>query len=1024
MFPGVSDFLKKARKAERAGDYSTAGDFYSLAGEPLRALAAYQKGGLHEPAARLHVELGDISAAADAYMKAGEFRSAGEMYLKSDQQEKAWRMYKRAGDLRQAAEILEKTGKHAEAAALYEQAGLREQAARLYASHARPADAIRLLEALIQETEADRLNLESAERAQRVRRFSEACGKLYAKAGNLKAAAPHLERAGLLQEAARAYRESGDRTRAVDLLMRAGLEQEAASLVEGQGTGAFDPRLLAELSLKRGEHAQAGEHYLHAGDPGLAVECFERAGMVVRAAEAALAARDLAGAARLFRAGEDWRRAADLYRQAGLPAEAADCLVRAGDAPAAAECHLAAGEFLKAARILFGRGELDRCIEVLQKIPRDADDAEDGCLLLGQIFEEKSLLTLAADCYGRALAGRTPEPATLPVLYRLGRVLEKSGRGDQARPLYEQIATIDFKFEDVAARIGRLAAGVPAVAARRAAGAAGSTLEDEDTSGLPALRPLEETYEKLAALGQVKGGPVFLGRERSGGRQVRIRRLPLAPDRDATKAVRLVQEGKRLIGLRHPAIVPLLDVGVDPNGVYYVHEHREGKTLEEVMREAGLPDFGTVVSLLSRLAEALDCAHAEGALCRNLRSDTVLITPQREVLILDFGLALRLTESAGSAGDEIALRYAPPELLLRERLDVRSDLYCLGLVGLEACLGAAHLPAPGTTGPRGAALFPEPAPRPVPALLRRVIGRCLERDRNQRYPAARDLLAEFQGAQLLPGAIVANRYEVVREAGRGGMGEVYEARDLVLDERVALKTISGALDEPAQKRFINEIKLARKITHPNVVRVFTFEQWRDLRFIVMEYIEGQGLTQWLRKRALPPLAEAARVGCAIAEGLGQAHALGIVHRDIKPENIVIDAAGSPRILDFGIARVADSGVTQAGLAIGSPKYMAPEQAEGKPVDARSDLYSLGLVLYLVFTGKEAFTGTDPRVVLMQQLHKMPEPPRSIRHDLPEAVDRMILRLLAKNPAERPRSAAEVGALLASFAAAPAPVPAR
>ncbi len=1006
MFLPVKEFLKKARKAKWAGDYSTAGDFYALAREPLKALEAYKKGGLHAQAARLQAELGDYKAAADSYSKAGDLRTAAEMWLKAEDPERAWRMYKRAGDLRTAAEIVDKLGRPADAAALYEQAGLKEPAARLYAAHGRPADAARILELLIAETEKDTLGLDPTDRARRVRRFAEACGKLYAKMGNLEAAAPLLERAGLLQEAAAAYRAGGESARAVDLLMRAGREQEAASLVDDRGASEFDPRVLAELAVKRGEHERAGEEFLRAGEPGMAAECFERAGHTLKAAEAARAARDLAGAARLYRAAQRWREAADLYRQAHAPAEAAECLERAGEPQAACECHLAAGQFLKAARILFGRGELDRGIEILQKIPRDADDADEGGLLLGQIFEEKALFSLAADCYRRVLGGRGAEPDTLPVLYRLGRVLEKCGRGAEARPLYEQIASVDFKFEDVAARVAALSS--EGGAASRPSGAPAPAL---------ALEPLEHRYEKVAALGNERGGPVFLGRERAGGRQVRILRLRLDPRREAAKAARLLEEARRLAGLRHPGIAALLAAGADANGVYYVHEHHEGKTLDEVLREGGLPDFGTVVALLARLAEALDYAHAQGIVCRNLRPATVRITPQREVLILDFGLALRLTEPGGGPA-EAALRFAPPELLLRERLDARSDLYSLGLVGLVACVGEAAVAcAPAVPG--AAPAFPPNPPRPVPALLRKVVERCLERDRNRRYPTARELLGELQGEQLFPGAILANRYEVVREAGRGGMGEVYEARDLVLDERVALKTVSGRLDDEAQRRFLNEIKLARKITHPNVVRVFTFERWRDLRFIVMEFIDGQGLAQWLKRRGLPPVPEAARIGCALADGIAGAHAAGVVHRDLKPENILIDAAGSPRILDFGVARLADSRLTQAGMTIGSPRYMSPEQVEGRPVDARSDLYSLGLVLYLLFTGKEAFSGGDARSILAQQLHKMPESPRALRPELPAELERVLLRLLAKDPAQRPAGAAELAAALEPYSA-PAP----
>jgi serine/threonine-protein kinase len=252
------------------------------------------------------------------------------------------------------------------------------------------------------------------------------------------------------------------------------------------------------------------------------------------------------------------------------------------------------------------------------------------------------------------------------------------------------------------------------------------------------------------------------------------------------------------------------------------------------------------------------------------------------------------------------------------------------------------------------------------------------------------------------------------------MGQVYEARDLVLEERVALKTIRGALDETAQRRFLNEIKVARKITHPNVVRVFTFEQWRELRFIVMEYIDGMSLVSWMQRQGTPPVATAAHIGCGIAHGLEQAHGLGVVHRDIKPDNILLDSTGNPRILDFGIARASGNSLTQTGMTIGSPKYMSPEQVEGGPVDGRSDLYSLGLVLYLLFTGREAFEGSDARSVLIQQLQKEPTPPRSLRPDLPEPLECLLSSLLAKDPSQRPQNARQVAETLSTFVSSPAP----
>ncbi len=1007
----MKEFLKKAKKAERARDYSTAGDFYSLAGDMKRALYAYRRGGLHEQAAHLAEELGDYPAAAEYYVRGKNLRAAAEMWIKAEQPDRAWRLYKRAGDMMSAGEILEKMGNPVEAAEAFEQANLKDRAASLYARHDRPAEAIRLLETLIAETERNTILLDPVDRNQQVRRFAKMCGKLYLKLGNSAGAAPLLQRAGLLEECAEAFKKAGEVSRALEAYLKAGRDEEAARLVDSQPSGVFEPRLLADLFLRRGNDGRAAEHFLAIGEHTMACECFERSGQMLKAAEAAQAARDLHGAARLYGIAGEWKKAADLYREAHAPAEAAACLEKAGEVAAAVEDYVAAGDFLKSARILFQRGELDRCIELLQRITREADDAEDGSLLLGEIFEKKVLFSLAADCYRRGLNGRSAEPDTLPILYRLARVLEKSGRPDEALPLYQQIAAVDFRYEDVADRVTALSQGPASIK--------NVTLEEGLELG---TAPLEERFEVAAEIGREQGGVLYSGREKAEGRPVVIYRFPLDPVQEVAKASRLLQEAERLERLRHPGIAPLLGVGVDDQGLYYAFERREGKTLREVLREGGAPDFGTVVSLLARLAEALDYAHAQGCLCRNLRPESVLITSQQEVMILGYGLALRLTEVSQGDPDDSSLLYVPPELLLRERMDSRSDLYCLGLIGLEISTGQPPSVSgvPAAAGLGRAVGFPDPPPRRIPALVRQVVERCLQQDRGRRYASASELLAQLQGAQFLPGTIVANRYEVVREAGRGGMGEVYEARDLVLEERVALKTISGALDVTAQRRFLNEIKVARKITHPNVVRVFTFEQWRDLRFIVMEYIEGMNLMAYVERHGVPPVSTAASIGCGIAQGLEQAHELGVVHRDIKPDNILLDPDGKPRILDFGIARASDNSLTQAGMTIGSPKYMSPEQVEGKPVDGRSDLYSLGLVLYFLFTGRETFASGDARSILMQQIQKAPDPPRSLRPDLPQPLERLLLSMLAKDPAQRPQSAQQVAAALSAFAASPTP----
>jgi serine/threonine protein kinase len=209
------------------------------------------------------------------------------------------------------------------------------------------------------------------------------------------------------------------------------------------------------------------------------------------------------------------------------------------------------------------------------------------------------------------------------------------------------------------------------------------------------------------------------------------------------------------------------------------------------------------------------------------------------------------------------------------------------------------------------------------------------------------------------------------------------------------------------------VKTARSVVHPNVVRVHTFEKWRDFRFLVMEYIDGVSLPRWLGRIPVPSRADRLHVALQIAAGLEAAHRAGIIHRDIKPENILVTAAGQAKILDFGIARREASGhtLTASGTVMGTPRYMSPEQIQGKPLDRRTDVYSLGAVLYFLFTGQEPFVGRDVRDTLMAHLRGVERAPIDLDPTLPRAVSDAILKALAVEPEKRFPSADAFGVAL-------------
>jgi len=261
------------------------------------------------------------------------------------------------------------------------------------------------------------------------------------------------------------------------------------------------------------------------------------------------------------------------------------------------------------------------------------------------------------------------------------------------------------------------------------------------------------------------------------------------------------------------------------------------------------------------------------------------------------------------------------------------------------------------------------------------------------------------------------RYKILGELGRGAMGIVYRAQDPALDRVVALKTIILADDaegrEEYQKRFFLEAKAAGKLTHPSIVTTYDFGEQDGVAYLAMELLEGTDLRTRLKEGALPP-AEAVEVARQVAEGLGFAHERGIVHRDVKPGNIMLLERGRAKIMDFGLARMrAADHKTVTGMVLGTPKYMSPEQVAGSPVDQRSDLFSLGIVLYEMLTGSRLFGAEDMTQIMHNVTYQEHEPPTRLKPELPAMLDFVVARALKKDPGSRYQDAAELAADLST-----------
>ncbi len=984
-----------------------------MAGDWQRANEMYLKGGHYDLAARLAEEMEDLPNAALYYLKAGDLAAAGEVELKQDNREKAAWMFNKAGQYARAAELLETVDQFAAAAENYRKGGFRDKAAILYVKAGKEALAASIFEELIEELSRQEPGgfRSEAERAMLLK-YHRYCGELHAKLERPDKAAPHFELALMYDQAAEAWRRAGHAEKAADILLRLQRPEDAFRILQesGRDLSTLAPAVQAEILTRQGKHREAAEIletagslykaaeiWKEAGEPLRAAVLFEREGETDQAANLYVSAGRHEEAARMFESARDFKNAADLYRKAGRTEEAARVYMKAGDPVAAA-------------RLYFEKKNYDACIKALQKVPADDRDFRKASFLLGRIFAEQGLHTLAADKFNAAIDGEDVNDETVIIYYSLALAHEANIRPREALSVYQKILSYDYSYKDALQRMKALEE-TPLVRLS----ARGTPRKEAAESGW--AEP--NRYRVEGSLGAGKLGEVFRGVDTALGRKVALRRITEGPN-EAGKADRFLKEAAQAAQLSHPNIVSIYDTGADESGRFIVSALAEGKTLRALLNDKVRFEANRVVAIGRQILQALEHAHGRGVLHRNLRPENVFITEDDRVSVSDFGLGVRLTDlSTQELSTGRLIQYTPPEMLLKDRVDQRSDLYSFGVILYEMAVG--HPPFGGSDvghmQAHASVPLPGPGERPLPDFLKAVILRLLEKDKSQRYADAAAVLQDLQLKEVVPGITVAGRYEVLAEIGRGGMGTIFRARDTELDEMVALKFLGGEIDADVAARLVQEIKTARKVNHPNVVRVFTLEKWQEHRFIVMEYIDGVALPRWMARTPAPARADRVRLALQLATALDAAHTIGIVHRDIKPENILVTGAGDSKILDFGIARPESPGhtLTATGAVVGSPMYMSPEQIQAAGVDRRTDIYSLGAVLYFLFTGIEPFKGKDIQEILMKHLGARPKAPREVDPTLPRPLSDAIMRALAPDREKRFQSASDLAASLSLVA---------
>jgi serine/threonine protein kinase/Tol biopolymer transport system component len=530
---------------------------------------------------------------------------------------------------------------------------------------------------------------------------------------------------------------------------------------------------------------------------------------------------------------------------------------------------------------------------------------------------------------------------------------------------------------------------------------------------------IKGTYRILEELGRGTVSTAYLARDMAYERMVALKIIHPDLSRESQFTSRFAQEGKLLAELDSPYAVRILDFGMDEELDYVVMEYVPGKTLSIILKQVGAFRVKRALEIIRQVARGLEDAHDRGVVHRDIRPTNIMLAADGVTRLMDFGLAtvadLNRLSSSGVVG---TAHYLAPELAKAGReADIRADIYSLGVTLFEMLSGRRpyeadnaadivkkHLQEPIPSVRQ----FNEEIPQGVDDLVRK----CLAKGPRDRFQTPTELLRAIEEAleeedsgpgleRLLTGRTL-GQCRLLEHLGSGGMATVYKAYQPSLDRYVAVKVLPPYLAQTRgfAARFRREARAIARLNHPNILPVYDSGQEGELSYIVMRYVEGGTLQEMLGKPLL--LDRVVELIAQVGGALDYAHREGIIHRDVKPSNVLMDKGEWALLSDFGLAKIVEAGVklTETGAGIGTPAYIAPELGKGEPADERSDIYSLGIMLYEMLTGRVPFEAQSPMAVVLDHISTPLPVPRGINPDIPEPVEQVLLKALAKDPADR------------------------
>jgi serine/threonine-protein kinase len=573
-------------------------------------------------------------------------------------------------------------------------------------------------------------------------------------------------------------------------------------------------------------------------------------------------------------------------------------------------------------------------------------------------------------------------------------------------------------------------------------------------------------YKAIRILGQGGMGTIYLAEAIDRPDEVVVK--VLAAELAESEADHFLHATQALSEVSHPNVVSVLDFGRLADGrVFLVMDRLRGRDLADVLAESPMLPVHRAVSIARQVAAALDAVHAKDIVHLDVKPSNIFVTPLAEdaetISLLDFGIMRRVSDTnRGSSRGLGAPEYWSPEQAVGRNLDGRSDLYSLGVVLYETLTGRLPFMSHTYSDIVEKHLHEEPPEpsrddkKPIPESLRRIVGRCLAKTPEERFENAGALgeaLADVHkssdsdlgraktvarrtgtdsedesaasGSRASEQGTVVGSYRLLEILGVGGMGRVYLAEHMRLGRKVALKMLrSQYVQNPrAVQRFFAEARAVNKIGHENIVEITDFfENDNGACYYIMELLAGVNLKELQEREGILALTRSLGMAVQVCSALSAVHEAGIVHRDLKPENIILTERGGQtdfvKLLDFGVAKLMDpdgDGVsmerTAAGAILGTPEYMSPEQASGgKSVDYRSDIYSLGVILYELITGQRPFEAKSFGEMVVQHLTVTPPKPSKVKnlpHLIPNELEALIVECLEKEPVKRVQSVKDI-----------------